>query len=237
VIGDDVVDLGDPETRPGATHPGFDARVFAPTELAALALSVDSTRLRWTLWAAKEAAYKAAKRCDPRTVFSPRRFVVTWRGGTSGSVAHGIDRYHLTIDADPERVHAIARTLASASRGSARLVTAVSRRSTASAASPTAPSAAARALVVEQIAALLEIAPTRLLVECDGRLPRLMAITSAPAVEARRCGNVVAHDGRSSRDGDDLREITAALSLSHHGRFVSYACLLDVATEAAERAA
>ena len=28
MVGNDVVDLGDPETRPGATHPRFDARVF-----------------------------------------------------------------------------------------------------------------------------------------------------------------------------------------------------------------
>ena len=37
MLGNDIVDLGDPETRPGARHPRFDARVFTREERAALA--------------------------------------------------------------------------------------------------------------------------------------------------------------------------------------------------------
>ena len=54
MVGNDVVDLGDAETRGGPSHPRFDARVFAPAELAALAASAAPNRLRWSLWAAKE---------------------------------------------------------------------------------------------------------------------------------------------------------------------------------------
>ena len=32
MIGNDVVDLGDADTRPGAQHRRFDERVFAPSE-------------------------------------------------------------------------------------------------------------------------------------------------------------------------------------------------------------
>ena len=41
MVGDDVVDLADPEARADALHPRFDARVFAPAERAALAASAD----------------------------------------------------------------------------------------------------------------------------------------------------------------------------------------------------
>ena len=65
MIGNDVVDLGDAEVQPGATHPRFDARVFAREEREALRASGAPNRLRWILWAAKEAAYKAARKLDP----------------------------------------------------------------------------------------------------------------------------------------------------------------------------
>ncbi len=58
MVGNDIVDLGDAETCNGPSHPGFDARVFAPVERRALAASPAPNRLRWSLWAAKEAAYK-----------------------------------------------------------------------------------------------------------------------------------------------------------------------------------
>ena len=32
MVGSDIVDLADPETRPGAAHPRFDARVFDEDE-------------------------------------------------------------------------------------------------------------------------------------------------------------------------------------------------------------
>jgi phosphopantetheinyl transferase (holo-ACP synthase) len=206
MIGDDIVDLGDPETRAGAEHPGFDARVFAPSELAALARSRDRRTLRWILWSAKEATYKAAKRRAPGTVFSPRRFVVTFTGRTTGRVAHGADRYDLTLDVDAERVHAIARVPGRPGV----LLAAVGVAGAGGAATPPEASAAVRALAAERVARALGLAPASLAVERDGRLPRL------------------AHGSRT---------ISAELSLSHHGRFVSFACLLDLIPEAAESAA
>ena len=58
MIGNDIVDLRDPEVQPGASHPRFDRRVFAPEERSALAASGARERLRWILWAAKEAGRK-----------------------------------------------------------------------------------------------------------------------------------------------------------------------------------
>jgi len=76
MLGNDVIDLGDPETLPGALHPRFDARVFTPHERAALANAARPERLRWRLWALKEAAYKCLKKLEPQTGFSPQRFAV-----------------------------------------------------------------------------------------------------------------------------------------------------------------
>ena len=56
MLGNDVVDLGDPETLRGAQHPRFDARVFTREERAAIADSPAPERLRWSLWPALAAA-------------------------------------------------------------------------------------------------------------------------------------------------------------------------------------
>src|SRR3990172_11249674 len=87
MVGDARVDLGDPEARESALPPRFDARVFAPAERAALGASPASGRLRWILWAAKEAAYKLARKLDPGVAFSPSRFVVSLDATLRGRVA------------------------------------------------------------------------------------------------------------------------------------------------------
>ncbi len=107
MIGNDVVDLADPETRPGTSHPRFDARVFGPDELAALAADPAPARLRWTLWAAKEAAYKVARKLEPRTVFAPRRFRVRLAAGGGGYVDWESATLPLRLASGPDWVHAI----------------------------------------------------------------------------------------------------------------------------------
>jgi phosphopantetheinyl transferase (holo-ACP synthase) len=165
MLGDDVVDLGDPEARPGAQHPRFDARVLAPSERAALAASAAPDRLRWVLWAAKEAAYKLARKLDPRAPFSPRRFVVSldarwrgrveWPGGAArvevcraGAVVHATA---MDSDADAARVV----------RGVARLDAGAD------------PSRAARDLARRRVAERLGCSEDELRVERRGRIPSL----------------------------------------------------------------
>ena len=84
-VGNDVVDLRDAETRPGATHPRFDLRVFTPAERERLHEALRPVRLRWSLWAAKESAYKAARQLQPDLPFHPREFAtrVAERAGTA----------------------------------------------------------------------------------------------------------------------------------------------------------
>lgn len=109
MLGNDVVDLRDPETLAGARHPRFDGRVFAPEERARIARSGAPERLRWMLWAAKEAAYKVARKLDARTVFAPARFVVRTDETLRGEVELPLGRrIPVVIRAEAECVHAIA---------------------------------------------------------------------------------------------------------------------------------
>jgi phosphopantetheinyl transferase (holo-ACP synthase) len=201
MVGNDVVDLLDPDARDGARHPRFDARVFAPQELAAIAASEAPSRLRWLLWAAKEAAYKAARRERPAIVFSPPRFVVSVHGERRAEVRHDAACFDVAFEPGEGFVHAIAtgRTRAHGSYfGAAGSLDALTRDGSSS--------DAVRALAIASLAPRLGAAPEDLTILRDarrGRVPRLL-----------RFG----------------REIDVPLSLSHHGRFVAFACLLGGAS-------
>ncbi len=163
MVGNDVVDLGDPETRPGARHPRFDARVFAADELAALRASGAPERLRWMLWAAKEAAYKVARKLDPRTVFSPPRFAVQLEASGAGAVRHPGGLLPVRIEVAADRVHAIAR-----SGGGAALQSGVLAIAPDACASP---GAAVRREVVLRVAHRIGASPAELVIEKQGRIP------------------------------------------------------------------
>ena len=76
MVGNDIVDLDDMEVRTGPAHSRFDIRVFSLEERLAIAAAPEPNRLRWSLWAAKEAAYKVAVKRNPDVIFSPSRFTV-----------------------------------------------------------------------------------------------------------------------------------------------------------------
>jgi phosphopantetheinyl transferase (holo-ACP synthase) len=199
MIGNDVVDLAQRGVQPGAQHPRFDARVFCERERALIA--GDATlRVRWVLWAAKEATYKLAKKLDAAVVWAPARFEVSLESRAHGVVQHGARRFALrTLETD-EYVHALAtdapQPAGEQSAGVARL-----RGEDAS--------AAARAYACEELAARLGLAPAALSIAKRGRIP-VLCVDGAPA--------------------------RADLSLSHHGRFVAYACEFDGAAQAARLA-
>ena len=192
MIGNDVVDLGDADSRIAEHHPRFDRRVFAPAERDLIAASRDGERLRWLLWAAKESAYKAARRLDARMVFSPVRFVVSLGSETAATVDAPCGPFDVELDADAEHVHAVARPRDDAG---ATVYSAVARLGPGAA--ETTSSAAVRRVTVTTLARLLDIPERDLTLDRDERVPRL-------------------HIGG--------RPTAAAVSLSHHGRFVAFAC-------------
>lgn len=190
MIGNDVVDLADPEAMPGRAHARFDARVFSPPERRAIAESREPVRERWLRWASKEAVYKCLRARDRTVFFSPVELVVE-RRGPSGADVRWRDRVvPVRLDLGGDRVHAVAWD---GSRG-ARVVTAVRRVGEAD------PGAAVRRLAVRELAdALGEPEDVLRIEKGEDRVPVLQC--------------------RS-------RRVDASLSLSHHGRFVGFACEL-----------
>jgi hypothetical protein len=205
VLGNDVVDLGDPETRPDAAHPRFDARVFTTEERAALAASPDPVRLRWRLWAAKEAAYKCSQKvnrgtffeskpghADARMPFLPARLEVRLDDAGGGSVQVGDRRLRIRFHEAGDALHAVASDAAAGPER--RVLRALAKLPAGS--HPSYASAEVRVLARELAAAHLGCEAGEIEVEQAGRVPRL-----------RRRGAPLGLD----------------LSLAHHGRYLAVA--------------
>ena len=166
-IGNDVVDLADPETRLDGLHPRFATRVFTAAERSLLEAGADRQRLHWALWAAKESAYKALKQLEPRLAFSPRRLEVALDaeallagGCATGTVACGELGVDVGIRLGAGSVHAIARPR----RAGARVLSAVDQAGTDA-------GLAVRRLATGAIAAALDVDDAALWI--SGRPPRV----------------------------------------------------------------
>ena len=205
MVGNDVVDLADAEVRNSPLHPRFDQRVFSALERQALQRSgafqgngaiqesaafqgnAAPDRLRWILWAAKEAAYKLRKQSDPSIIFSPSRFEVSLDDTLRGVVEHEGERLRVEVSVIGDLVHAIATPPGSGSE----IVTGVETSEHPNA------SRAVRTLTVRSLARRLGLPESGLRVLRAGRVPHLQVV------------------GRNRR---------LDLSLSHHGRYVAFAC-------------
>ncbi|HSD67877.1 MAG TPA: 4'-phosphopantetheinyl transferase superfamily protein [Vicinamibacteria bacterium] len=163
-VGNDVVDLACPETRLDDLHPRFVERVFGPSERSALDTGPDRRVRHWASWAAKESAYKALKRVEPATVFSPMAFEVElreWppeRGVAVGRVRHRGVTLALEVRLAGECLHAVA---------AAGVAAEAVRSGTGPAGAD--PSRSARDLAVAALAPALGLDPRELAI--DGRPP------------------------------------------------------------------
>jgi phosphopantetheinyl transferase (holo-ACP synthase) len=203
LVGNDVVDLRDPENQPVAIHPRFDERVFTWSERARILAAGSPHRMRWVLWAAKESAYKVARKIDPRVCFSPRAFVVRLPGGEIeapdpflAEVSHAVGRFQVRLEGTDDWVHAVASLsgagvakagweLRSLGRAAVRRMPGVEA------------SAKVRQLARSAVASALTIVPSDIVI----------------AAAAKRVPRVTWRGGRLPVD----------LSFSHHGRFVACA--------------
>jgi phosphopantetheinyl transferase len=113
MLGNDIVDLSNLETQPGAQHPRFDSRVFNEEEQARLDGHADPHRLRWSYWAAKEATYKWLRKQDEDVIFSPQSMSVSFDNDSleGGEVLVGQDRVVVKFLQHPEYVHALVHDL------------------------------------------------------------------------------------------------------------------------------
>jgi hypothetical protein len=167
IVGNDIVDLGDPEAGRESSHPRFDARVFAASELASLAESESKTMMRWILWSAKEAAYKAASRENNEVVFSPVRFVVFLDSELRGFVSHEGRRWPVRVALRGNCVHALV-----AGEDDADSMLWESQRLTA--AELRDPSQSVRKFAKTTIAKRLGLSASDLQIESTGKVPQLL---------------------------------------------------------------
>jgi phosphopantetheinyl transferase len=220
MIGNDVVDLSDPESSRDARHSRFDRRVFTPEEFESLSTNHTDAQRRWILWSAKEAAYKAARRESAEIAFSPLRFVVKLDRSLRGSVGVGARHWPVRVRIDGDCVHAVVsemKSFAGTLSGSRRL-TATELRD---------PSRGVRRFAIASIAAALGVAISDLRIEKTLRIPQLIiAREAAPvALSLSHHGAYVGfacHDLRFERTGwipqwTVYRE-AARMALSSSGR-------------------
>lgn len=198
LVGNDIVDLEDPSSQPDAIHPRFDARVFTPGERAQLLAARSAHRLRWSLWAAKESAYKVAQKLDPGVRFFPNAFVVRLLSDARAEVDHRIGCFQVWLDGADDWVHALATPLDGAG---ARPFSGVDRLDSGRLESIREnASARVRDLARAALGSLLSITPFEIQIVAERGIPM-----------ARRQGESLPVD----------------LSMSHHGRFVACAWAPD----------
>ena len=114
LLGNDVVDLTLPESRDKHLDMRFVARVFAESERLLIEAATDPTIALWTLWTAKESAYKIAKKIAPDLIFAHRQFIVRPVGDSLAVVRHATDVRFFDTDIlvrwrrDADWLHAVA---------------------------------------------------------------------------------------------------------------------------------
>lgn len=75
MLGNDIVDFSDEALQEKHKDLRFLDRVFTEEEKAAILMAENGSKLLWTLWSAKEAAFKACQKRNPHIIFSPKNFI------------------------------------------------------------------------------------------------------------------------------------------------------------------
>jgi hypothetical protein len=208
-VGNDVVDLKEPENCGKCGDHRFVARVFTAEERTQIAGAGPSDRLLWSFWAAKEAAYKAVSREDPGVCSIPRRYRVLLdgdplsaagldaggsQGCLAGRVITPVGEVALRIAVTEDYVHAL---VAESAAGLARVV---SRVDQAGAAEPGSdPSTFVRRQLLREMARFLECPIEELAIRKEP------SGSGAPSAFLRG------------------QPLAAEISLSHDGRFAAFA--------------
>jgi hypothetical protein len=221
MVGNDVVDLSDPESSRDACHLRFDRRVFTPEEFEVLSTDHTDVQRRWILWSAKEAAYKAARRECARIIFSPAHFVVNLDRSLCGSVRVGNRRWPVRVRIDGDCVHAVVsenESFDGTLSGSRQLMRAELRD----------PSQGVRRFAIASIAAGLGVSTSDLRIEKINRIPQLIVAGEAAPVALSLShhgsyAGFACHDSRIEQINRISQLIVAreaapvALSSSHRG--------------------
>ena len=109
MLGNDVVWLADPHNVGRHADLLLVRRVLTPRERLLVQVATDPDRMLWSLWAAKEAAFKAWSRDQRGLKFSPSLFEVV-PNPTLGSATVTLGNQSLPVvwEQGPDWVHALA---------------------------------------------------------------------------------------------------------------------------------
>lgn len=212
MIGNDIVDLDDPETAAEVLHPRFDQRVFTHGEREWIESAVDSKRARWTLWAAKEAAWKALAQRFPERGFSPRGLEVEPGPGGRATVTAAEARLFVRFDSSPAACFFGGSAGRASSGGAPPASTANSIHAIAS---------------FEEMLAVSHIRQLAVAAEHAADLPsravRVLACTQRALEIGVAVGRLTVARGRGGAPQFRLDDavLPGALSFSHHGRLVA----------------
>jgi phosphopantetheinyl transferase len=223
----DVVDLSDPRCVGKAGDARFLARVLAEVERASVAASPDPDRVLWRLWAAKEAAFKAASKLrGAPPSFSHAAFLVDPAETLSGDGFGQVRWEDLTL-----RVHwhELAGRVAAVAWNGRTEDEPIEWGWGAAAELDPAPRDPLEALIVRL--SERERAPIHSRASALVRLAARTALAEALEVEEGRIA-VVTREGPRGRMPPEVlldgNPAPADVSLSHHGRWFAWAIRLAV---------
>jgi hypothetical protein len=114
-VGNDVVDLTDPENRGKSRDRRFVNRVFTPAEQRMISAADEADRVLWSLWAAKESAYKAISKMASSVCSIPRSYEVKLGCADGDTALRGIVEtpagvVHIRVFSGGGYVHGLATT-------------------------------------------------------------------------------------------------------------------------------
>jgi len=220
LVGNDVVDLMDAEARPEQLHPRFDERVFTAAERDRIATGGCPHQTRWALWAAKESAYKVAKKLDSRTRFSPACFVAELERDGTGVIRHRDKNYTVAIVQSKQYVHAIAVGFADHNSSIWLLKIRPERSTSLRCQTWRVEDRAAQSSFVYSEARAVRGEPKDIAGPAVRKLAKKV-IGDIAGVDPQELE--IAAEGRLPRVWRKGSELPVDLSLSHHGRFVALA--------------
>ncbi len=111
MVGNDIVDITAPYAASKAYDERFLARVFNHEEKDCIKKSFNPTLTLWSIWSAKETAFKIAKKQNSKTIFCHKAFCVhnppQRYGKHNGHVTHHERIYAVHWDANCRHVHCV----------------------------------------------------------------------------------------------------------------------------------
>lgn len=203
LVGNDIVDLDTPHAWSRHRDGRFMGRTFTDEEARSIAAAADPHRHLWSLWAAKETAYKIMAKSMPDVTAWPSRYETCLIEGSSGSgFLEGVVRspggaVTVCVHSGDSHVHCVGTSGGKESLEKITFGTGLLGGGGES----ESPSEAARRLIIENLSHDLGIAPRRMcIVRCRGSRGLLHPLLLI--------------DGEQS---------TVDISISHDGLFAGYA--------------